>query len=115
MAALALRHVTFITSGTVFVVDGPPLKAEKGVVLVDLAEPLNALGLWHRGYRINDETGEEIRTVGDLDALIESLTADPDVVPVSKVEPVDEDDEETAKVDAFVEALTADAEGDPEE
>lgn len=72
MAAIALRHVTFITSGKVFVLGGKSVRTERGVATVDLDGdgPLVALSLWHLGYRINDETGEEIRTVGDLDALV---------------------------------------------
>lgn len=109
-AAVLLRHVTFVTTGKAFVTGGHTVPVREGVAEVSLREPLDLLTLWYDGYRIDAETGKEIRNPGDLDAFIAAHTPKPEPEPE-----VDEDDEETVKVDQFVEALTDDAEADPED
>ena len=72
-AAIRLRHLTYVTSGTVFAAEGPALRSEEGVVTVPVDRPLAALSVWYDGYRINEETGEELRNPSDLDALLISM------------------------------------------
>ena len=104
-ATLALRHVTFVTTGKTFVLGGRTVPVHKGVVEVSADEPLVALSLWHDGYRINVETDEEIRTPGDLEALLSSDAAEPadddeddDQTPaVTEPEPVEDDEPKADK------------------
>lgn len=115
MAAIALRHLFYVTSGKVFVLGGKVVKTESGVATVDLDSPdaaLVALSLFHMGYRV-DEDGNEIASPGDLDARIAALTGDTDGTD-------DEDDDEdpgTAPADVPQGVLGGDdaGEDDPEE
>lgn len=107
-AAVRLRHVTFVTTGKAFVSGGRTVPVREGVAEVSLREPLDLLTLWYDGYRIDAETGEEIRNPGDLDAFIAARRPEPEPEPES-----DEDDDETD--DADVEALTQGVETDPED
>ena len=83
----------FTTSGIVFAPEGPALRADEGVLTVPVDRPLACLSVWYDGYRINAETGEELRNPEDLDALIASLTPEADEQPAeSDDDQTDEDD-----------------------
>lgn len=91
MAAIArLRHVIFVTSGKVYVPFGSFLRVVEGVVEVDTAEPNNVLSLWYDGYRLDAETGEEIRP-GQLDGYIARLNSDEKPAETTETDTTDND------------------------
>lgn len=61
-ASISLRHVTFVNDGEIHFYTGSA-KYEGGVLTLPLARREWAQKAWYDGFRIDAETGEQIRSM----------------------------------------------------